>query len=327
MLRSEADGDPARVAAVLEGVRRYQQAPRAPRRPHAREIAAAGRARLMDFGGTGRPVVFVPSLINGPEILDLDDERSLLRWLATQGVRPLLIDWGSPAASEAAMGLGDHVERLLDPLLAALGERPILVGYCLGGTLALGAAAMRRPHAIGLIATPWDYRGFTDDARAALAELWTAARPPAEAIGLLPMEVLQTAFWRLDPARTLAKFEAFGRSDGGAAAQRRFVTLEDWANDGPPLTFAAARNLMEGMFGANVTALGQWRVGGTIVDPAAIGVPALEIVSTTDRIVPAAAAAGCGTRLPLALGHVGMIVGGRARQAVWQPLLDWLRSC
>ncbi len=325
MLRNEAAGDEARVKAVLAGVRRYQQAPRRDAERSASEVVRVGRARLLDHGGNGPPAVFVPSLINGPEILDLDQDRSLLRWLATQGVRPLLVDWGSPASDERDLDIAGHAERLLDPLLAGLGEPAILVGYCLGGVIALGAARMRTSRAVGLIATPWNYGGFSDASRAALGTLWEKSEPPAHACGLLPMDVLQLAFWQLDPARTLAKYEAFGRhNDPGA--ELVFVPVEDWANDGPPLTLAAARELVEDFFGRNVTAAGEWRVGGVPVEPHALGVPSFEIVSTTDRIVPAAASVGLPNRLSLALGHIGMIVGKRAPAEVWQPLAGWLRS-
>jgi polyhydroxyalkanoate synthase len=269
--------------------------------------------------------VFVPSLINGPQILDLDVDRSLLRWLAGQGVRPLLVDWGSPNSADSAMTIADHAESLLDGLLDVLSEPAILVGYCLGGAIALGAAAIRRPRAVGLIATPWNYAGFPDTSRAALGALWEKVEPSARAWGLLPMDVLQLAFWQLDPDRTLAKYEAFGlRNDPGA--EGAFVPVEDWANDGPPLTLAAARELMEDFFGGNVTAAGEWRIGGRPVEPHAWDVPSLEIVSTTDRIVPAAAAVGLPNRLSLGLGHVGMIVGKRAPAEVWRPLATWLHS-
>ena len=50
----------------------------------------------------------------------------------------------------------------------------------------------------------------------------------------------------------------------------------------------------------------------------------LNIVSTTDRIVPAATAVRAGERIDLALGHVGMVVGSRAKEALWEPLAGWL---
>ena len=65
----------------------------------------------------------------------------------------------------------------------------------------------------------------------------------------------------------------------------------------------------------------RWRVGGEIDRPRRRSpVPLLNIVSTTDRIVPAATAPRAGERLDLALGHVGMVVGSRAPQMLWEPL-------
>ncbi|MBL7373670.1 alpha/beta hydrolase, partial [Escherichia coli] len=77
--------------------------------------------------------VFVPSLINPPFILDLAPGNSLLEWLAAQGLRPLLVDWGAPAPEDRGQGIDHHVAGLLLPLLDALGEPPLLAGYCLGG--------------------------------------------------------------------------------------------------------------------------------------------------------------------------------------------------
>jgi hypothetical protein len=32
------------------------------------------------------------------------------------------------------------------------------------------------------------------------------------------------------------------------------------------------------------------------------------------------------TRLDLPLGHIGMVVSGRARELCWTPLIDWLKA-
>jgi polyhydroxyalkanoate synthase len=99
------------------------------------------------------------------------------------------------------------------------------------------------------------------------------------------MEVLQSAFWSLDPARTVAKFEAFASAKGAKAEE--FVALEDWANDGPPLAAAAARELFEDFFAADLPGRGEWRIAGSAADPGAL--PFLNIVSTVDRSSPAKA--------------------------------------
>lgn len=324
LLRSETRGDAARMARALEGLRRYQQAARpAPPAPMP-AVAEAHGASLRDYGGEGPAVVFVPSLINPPSILDLAEGKSLLRWLAANGHRTMLLDWGWDVAARRGLSVAGHVEEILLPLLRAAGGRPALVGYCLGGTMALAAAGRTELRGVAAIAAPWHFSRYPEASRAMLARLWAQAEPAVRALGLLPMEVLQSAFWSLDPARTVAKFEAFAGMAEESAEARTFVTMEDWANDGPPLGEAAAREMFEGLFGADASGEGRWTVAGAPVDPRALTVPVLDIVSTTDRIVPAAAAAGAGERVELALGHVGMVVGSRARQALWEPLAAWL---
>jgi polyhydroxyalkanoate synthase len=324
MLRSETAGDAARMQRALAGLRRYQEAARETVAAPPAAVAEVLGARLRGYGGTGVPALFVPSLINPPSILDLEEGNSLLRWLAAEGgVRPLLLDWGWDVAARRDLSVAGHVEAVLLPLLDALGEPAALVGYCLGGTMALGAAARAREQVLGVatIAAPWRFAGFPDAARTMLAQLWAASEPTAARLGMLPMEALQSAFWSLDPARTVAKFEAFAAMRPDSAEARAFVRLEDWANDGPPLPYAAAKELFEGFFQADATGAGQW----LLPDPGALSCPVLEIVSTTDRIVPAATAAGAGARIETTRGHVGMVVGGAAGEVLWAPLAAWLK--
>jgi polyhydroxyalkanoate synthase len=322
MMQRETAANPARLTRALEGLRRYQEAERRERPAPMPAVASRLGAALRDYGGSGPLVLFVPSLINPPTVLDLSAERSLLRWLAGRGHHVLLLDWGWPDEDRKALGVGGHVEQILLPLMAELDAPPALVGYCLGGTMAAAAARLAPARALATIAAPWRFAGFPDKARADLAGLWREWRGSAEALGMLPMEALQSAFWSLDPARTVAKFEAFAGLDGADA--ETFVTLEDWANDGPPLSEAAARELFEDLFGADLPGSGKWRVAETLIDPALLDVPVLNIVSTSDRIVPHETALPAGERLQLGQGHVGMVVGSRAREVLWQPLDAWL---
>lgn len=287
-------------------------------------MARSGRAALQDFGGNGLIAVFVPSLINPSQILDLDADTSLLRWLATQGVRPMLVDWGEPGPADRDDDIDAHVTRLLLPMLRSIDEPFALAGYCLGGTIALAAAHLIATVGVAAIATPWRFAGFGQPAIAAIAELWHGARPGCETMGLIPAEILQTGFWRLDPERTIAKFERFAALPPQADAARTFVTLEDWANGGAPLTYAAGCQMFDEFFAADLPGTGRWNVSGHAIAPAALTCPMVEFVSANDRIVPAASAIGLRDSRVLAAGHVGMIVGSRARAQLWQPLADWL---
>ena len=324
MLRSETAAEPERMRQALKGLRAYQEAERTPPPRAMPVIAEAHGAQLRDYGGAGAPLLVVPSLINPPNVLDLTESRSLLRWLAGRGHHVLLLDWGNDSAGRRDLSVAGHVERILLPLLRGLGEAPALLGYCLGGTMAAAAAALAPVRSLVTIAAPWHFAGYPDEARAALASLWESAQPLVETLGVLPMEVLQAAFWTLDPTRTVGKFENFSHLAPDSVEARAFVTLEDWANDGPPVAGAAAREIMLSFYGEDLPGRGEWSVGGIRIDPGALACPQLHIVSTTDRIVPAASAIRVGDHHAIGQGHVGMIVGGRARTGLWEPLDSWL---
>ena len=329
MLRNETAASPERRAVALAGLRAYQDAPRGRARRPVPARFRKGRARLRDYGAKGsrgRAVIVIPSLINPPFILDLIPDNSLLRWLANQGFRPFLLDWGTPGPAERNMDVTAHVEQLLLPLIAKFEEPPVLAGYCLGGTIAMAAACAVPVAGLAMIAAPWRFSGFGDAARNDIAELWRAAQPACETMGLVPMEVLQAGFWRLDPARTIAKYEAFAAMEAGSAAARSFVAMEDWANAGAPLPYAAGRQMFDDFIDADLPGTGRWRVNGTIVDPASLACPAVDFVSMSDRIVPAPSAADLPDRRDLGAGHVGMIVGRSARARLWEPLANWIAA-
>ena len=325
MLRSETAEDSMRMRAGLAGLKAYQHAPRPARPPDPPVLARIGRVTLFRFGGgSGRPVLFVPSLINGSEILDLSTDNSMMRGLAAAGLDPVLLDWGRPDPDERALDIAGHVERYILPALDALGSDAVLAGYCLGGTMSMAAAVLRPPPALILIAAPWDFDGFSSQARNELLALWRAAEPAAEQLGLLPAEVLQQIFWRIDPARTIAKFEQFATKDPRSPEGQNYVAVEDWANDGPPMPAAAGRELMVELMSANRPGNGSWLVGGHIIEPARLACPLLNIMSTTDRITPSESAWAGGDRVALDEGHVGMVVGRRAPGSLWRRLVTWL---
>lgn len=325
MLIDTAGKDADLIRRVLRGVRAYQDAKRPPRPSEMPVIARAGRARVLDYGlDGGRPVLFIPSLINPPYVLDLSEQNSFLRWLATQRIRPLLIDWGDPGDESKALSLSDHVETLLAPIIDQLGPDITVAGYCLGGTMAIAAAAIRPVAGLALIAAPWRFSGYPEDRRQGLVSIWTSGRPLAEGLGTFPMEMLQSAFWRLDPMRTLSKYADFGEMEPESAAADAFVLLEDWANEGPPLPVPTARELVEDMFGADLPGTGQWKIAGQTIDPALLDCPILNIISSSDKIAPSASAAPVGERHVLQQGHVGMIVGRSAKAVLWEPLSSWL---
>src|SRR6187455_295049 len=111
LVRMVSKDEPELAAKALEGLNKYQAASREAKRAARPAIAQVGPATLRDCGGSGPPAVLVPSLINPPDVLDLDEQVAVASALAALGRRALLVDWGR-AADRAQLDLGGHVERL-----------------------------------------------------------------------------------------------------------------------------------------------------------------------------------------------------------------------
>ena len=277
-------------------------------------------ATLRDHGGEGPPAVLVPSLINPPRILDLDEEVSLTAAIARMGRRTFLLDWG-PADERSGLSVAGHVESLLLPLLRKIDRPPALIGYCLGGTMAIAAGNLAPVERVVTLAAPWHFTNYPEASHRALQAMWQHSEAAAKSLGALPMEVLQAAFWSLDPERTVRKFAEFGRLEPGSSDARRFIELEEWANEGEPLPYPAAKELVAELFGRDLPGFGDWSVGGRTMS-GDLPIPSLHLTAERDLIAPPQTAAS-GTVVAIASGHVGMIVGS-ARSRLHEELWGFL---
>jgi polyhydroxyalkanoate synthase len=326
-----------RLGAVLAGVESYRHHPYERRVEPTPAVWEDGTTRLLDYGPeSGVPALFVPSLINRAYILDLERDRSLLRHLAGRGIRPLLVDWDAPGEAERSFTLTDYVVGRLEGALEATrrlaGRKPAVVGYCMGGLLALALAQRRSSDIAGLalLATPWDFHAGTP----AHTRLFGAAPIAAflRLSGILPVDMLQALLASLDPNLVPNKLRAFARLDPASPEACSFVALEDWLNDGVDLAGPVAEECLVGWYGENRPERGRWRIAGAPVLPERYGGPALVVVPARDRIVPPASAEALVRRMPHATvhrplaGHIGMVVGRSAEAALWRPLGDWLAA-
>ena len=338
----------SRLGVMMAGIEAYR------RHAYRRDVEdpavlwADGSTRLLDYGDDDAgvedqmTVLFVPSLVNRGYVLDLSARRSMLRWMARHGIRPLLVDWGGPGEAEKDFSLDDYILGRLDAAIdqalsvsrGSTGDKIGLVGYCMGGDLALAAAQRRQLdlRALALLATPRGFHGGSG----LQGRLFAAARDSLEAViggfGELPVDILQTFFASLDPALGLRKFRRFAELDPEGDKAAEFVALEDWLNDGVALTASVAKTCLIEWYGENSTAEGKWLIGGEPVDPGAIDLPTLVAAPSADRIVPPESArpladliAGAELMTPPS-GHIGMVVGSKAEEGLWRPLTDWLLS-
>ena len=319
-----SEKDPELARDALAGLRAYENAGRRERSELRPQFVRVDGACLRDYGGAGPVAVLVPSLINPPRILDLDAEVSLADAISRMGRRVLLLDWGN-AKDRMQRDVTGHIEHLLLPLLRSIGEPAALIGYCLGGTMAIAAANLVDCERVATLAAPWSFGRYPDQSRSSLQDMWRHSEAASRELGALPMEVLQASFWSLDPERTVRKFAEFGRLDPSSAQAERFVQIEEWANEGEALPYPAAEELIEGLFDRDLAGSGSWVIGGKALTDR-LSIPLLHLTAELDRIAPASTAPRGGETIGIKAGHVGMIVGS-ARKQLHVALNGFLTPC
>ena len=327
-----------RADRFLVGLDAYRRHPFCREEPDAAVVWREGNARLLDYGhGDGPGVLIVPSLINRYYIVDLLPKRSFARHLADRGLRPLVLDWGEPGAVERDFTLTDYIAGPLEAAMKAAAELTGsvvgVVGYCMGGLLAL-ALALRRPAetaCLALLATPWDFHAErTEQALLLAATVDAALVAPGNAA--LALDIIQGLFLALDPFLAERKFIRFAGLDQETDAARDFVALEDWINDGVPMARNTALECARSWYRDNDPARREWRVARKPVRPAEIRAPSLVVLPSRDRIVPPLSAEPLATAIPGAsvlrppFGHIGMMASTTAPETVWHPIGEWLRA-
>jgi len=166
-------------------------------------------------------VVIIPSLVNGPQILDIRKGESFTEYLHERGLLPLYLDWGAPQdgdGAEAGFNIGDYIKWRLVPCLDDLLRRiPAhaqisFAGYCMGGTILaayLGlifGAGFHRPDIAArvkgavFLAAPWDFHA--DPAHLAMMRLFAQhVDPMIEREGVLQGDWIQSIFASPRPDR------------------------------------------------------------------------------------------------------------------------------
>lgn len=282
------------------------------------------------------PLLIIPSLINRYYILDLDEQRSLVRYLAAQGHDVYLLDWGKPAQAEYHFGIGDYVNEILAPAAEFIRERESrgigILGYCMGGLLSL---VMSQFHPRGierlvLLATPWNFHSSDIGHARLTSERTETLEKLLESAPFLPGETILYLFYLSDPWRFQEKFREFTHLKS-KAAKSYFSAVEHWANDCVPLPRKVARECFIDCQQKNLGYLGKWEMNGQLVNPASITIPAFIVAPQYDRIVPPGSSVALAENWPHARvyqpssGHISMITGDRRKTELWKPLTRWLQ--
>jgi polyhydroxyalkanoate synthase len=306
-----------------------------------------GSATLFNYSSfcphyeTTTPILAIPSKINKPYVLDLE-ERSLIRWLATRGIIVYMLDWGEPGDIELQYNIDKYINNILLPIIKYLFDKhqgPInVIGYCFGGTITLGASSIWSEYInkIALLATPWDYREI-DYLSICHQPLWQQMLGEIGNIcGKVPGRTLNMLFSLLQPDKMYNKYVRVASSDNDSEELKLRLSIDRWANDNISISIPVMQDFVHKFICQNITYNSKWRINDKLVQLTSVTSPILIVTAEIDSIVPSKSSLALVDALPNAKAlsvhgsHVGMIVGDKTRDThipptLWPILYEWFK--
>ena len=286
------------------------------------------------------PILIVYALVNRPYMVDLQDDRSLVKNLLAKGEDVYLIDWGYPDGADRWLTLDDYINgyiaRAVDAVARHRRLRKInLLGICQGGAFSLCFAALH-PHKVQnliTMVTPVDFQ--TPDN---MLSNWVQKLDIdlfVDTLGNVPADLMNLCYLMLKPVR-LNQQKYIGLVDilDNKVEMENFLRMEKWIFDSPDQAGEAFRQFLKDFYQGNKLIKGGLKIGGRDVHLGNISMPVLNVFAEQDHLVPPAAsrvlAEHVGTKdytqVAFRGGHIGIYVSGRAQREVPSAIHEWLAA-
>jgi polyhydroxyalkanoate synthase len=307
------------------------------------EIYREDKVVLYRFKGSSKPTSRVPilivyALVNRPYMVDLQEDRSLVRNLLARGEDVYLIDWGYPDRSDRWLTLDDYINGYIDRCVDAIRERHGLdainvLGICQGGAFSICYSALHPDKVRNLITmvTPVDFH--TDDN---MLSHWTRGMDVdlfVDTLGNVPADLMNFCYLTLKPYRlNFQKYVGLADILDNKLELENFLRMEKWIFDSPDLAGETFRQFIKDFYQGNKLIEGGLEIGGQEVDPINVTMPVLNIFAEQDHLVPPSASRPLGgivgtedyTEIAFKGGHIGIYVSGRAQREVPSAIHGWL---
>lgn len=299
-----------------------------------------------------RPLILVPPLGVTTETFDLMPQRSLVRYMAACGFKTYLIDWGKPGKKHAHLGMRDYADHMMSQALAEVRrhsgvEEVSLMGWCMGGLISLlylGINKDPKVRNLVTVASPIDLRGgglATGVAQALNVPAQLIRRYTDFRLHLLDPSLLSAPPWlttltfkMTDPLSSVTTYWDLVTKLWDREFVESYTTTSDYLNNMLLYPGGVVQDMAVKVAVDNELARGEIEIGGKTADLTAIDCSMLVFAGETDSLVPPGIAekimdvvASGDKRFEIVPGgHMGVILGSKAQQAVWAESASWLQA-
>lgn len=244
------------------------------------------------------PLLIVPPWINKFYILDLNPEKSFVRWCVEQGLTTFIISWVNPDERHAAADFGsymrDGVIAALDAVLEITGEKAAhTMGYCVGGTMLavtlawLAARQDQRVASATFLTTQVDFTHAGDLKVFVDEEQIRAVEEVMQRLGYLPGSKMASAFNMLRPLDLIWPYVVNTYLKGKEPTS---FDLLYWNSDSTRMPEANHKFYLRNCYLENKLSKGEMEVAGEKLDLRKVKAPVYNLAAREDHIAPARSA-------------------------------------
>ena len=238
------------------------------------------------------PVLIAYAFVNRQYMLDLQDDRSIIKNWLNEGLDIYIIDWGYPDLTDRFVSMEDYIDDYLNNAVDVVRKRHNLekinlMGVCQGGTMSIIYTALYPDKIKNLIniVTPFDFSGNDG-----LLITWSRhlnVDNIVDTFGTVPGSFMNFGFNMLKPFQlTLDKYIDFIEHLDEKEAIKDFLRMEKWIYDSPAQAGEMFRKFIKELYQQNKLAKNELEVGGRLVDLQNIVMPVLTVLALHDHLVP-----------------------------------------
>ncbi|MCT4605815.1 MAG: class III poly(R)-hydroxyalkanoic acid synthase subunit PhaC [Marinisporobacter sp.] len=284
------------------------------------------------------PTLIVYALVNRQYMMDIQQDRSVIKNLLNLGLDIYIMDWGYPTQEDMYLTMDDYINEYMNNAVEYIKkteniDKINLLGVCQGGTFSTIYSAIYPEKIKNLVTmvTPIDFS--TDEGLLFKWGKHLNIDNMVDTYGVLPGALMNSGYLLLKPFQLmLDKYVNLFENIDQRELVQNFMRMEKWIFDSPGQAGETLRQFVKDLYQENKLVKGTLEIGDKKVNLKNINMPVLNMYAEYDHLVPPSSTAALNDHISstdkelcsFPVGHIGMYVSSKSQKQMSPKLAKWL---